>query len=130
MGKFVTMGAMLQCSFGMAPASLIVTVPLRPKRGNMLIATTMDMVPTTDIPTFGMCQTLTNPAVATATSAAMGVLTPAPCVPAITAPWAPGSAQVKVMNTPALTDNSKCLCTWGGNISITNPGNTAMATVK
>lgn len=121
---------MLQCSFGMAPASLIVTVPLRPKCGNMLIATTMDMVPTTNIPTFGMCQTLTNPAVASATSAAMGVLTPAPCVPAITAPWAPGSAQVKVMNMPALTDNSKCLCTWGGNISITNPGNTAMATVK
>lgn len=130
MGKFVTMGAMLQCSFGMAPASLIVTVPLRPKCGNMLMATTMDMIPTTNIPTFGMCQTLTNPAVASATSAAMGVLTPAPCVPVITAPWAPGSAQVKVMNTPALTDNSKCLCTWGGNISITNPGNTAMATVK
>ena len=130
MGKFVTMGAMLQCSFGMAPASLIVTVPLRPKCGNMLIATTMDMIPTTNIPTFGMCQTLTNPAVASATSAAMGVLTPAPCVPVITAPWAPGSAQVKVMNTPALTDNSKCLCTWGGNISITNHGNNAMAPVK
>jgi hypothetical protein len=60
----------------------------------------------------------------------MGVLTPMPCVPVITTPWAPGSAQVKVMNMPALTDNSKCMCTWGGNISITNPGNTAMATVK
>ena len=64
MGKFVTMGAMLQCSFGMAPTALIVNVPLRPKCGNMLMATTMDMVPGSNIPTFGMCQSLANPSVA------------------------------------------------------------------
>jgi hypothetical protein len=42
----------------------------------------------------------------------------------LTAPWAPGSMQVKVMNMPALTNNSKCMCAYGGQISITSPGNT------
>lgn len=126
MGNFVTTGAMLQCSFGMAPTTLAITVPMRPKCMNMLMATVMDMAPGVNIPTFGMCQSLSNPTVASATSAAMGVLTPMPCVPVITAPWTPGSAQVKVMNMPALTDNSKCVCAFGGNISITNPGNTSV----
>ena len=117
---------MLQCSFGMSPCSLVVVVPTRPKCMNMLMATTMDFTPA-NIPTFGMCQSLSNPTVASATSAAMGVLTPMPCVPAIAAPWAPGSMQVKVMNMPALTDNSKCMCSFGGNISITSPGNTMVS---
>ena len=79
MGNFVTMGAMLQCNQGMAPCSLIVTVPLRPKCMNMLMATTMDFTPA-NIPTFGMCRSMANPTVSAATSAAMGVLTPMPCV--------------------------------------------------
>lgn len=126
MGNFVTMGAMLQCNQGMAPCSLIVTVPLRPKCMNMLMATTMDFTPA-NIPTFGMCRSMANPTVSAATSAAMGVLTPMPCVPVIVAPWAPGSTMVKVMNMPALTDNSKCMCSWGGQISITSPGNTMVS---
>jgi hypothetical protein len=48
------------------------------------------------------------------------VLTPMPCIPVIAAPWSPGG-QVKVMNMPALINNAKCMCTWGGNISVTNP---------
>jgi hypothetical protein len=92
---------------------------------NMLMAVTTDFS-VTNIPTFGMCQSMANPTVASATSAACGVLTPMPCVPLITAPWAPGSAQVKVGGIAALTNNSKCMCSYGGNISITNPGNTAV----
>ena len=123
------MGAMLQCTFGMAPSSLMVTVPLRPKCGNMLMANIMDFVPMTNILPFGMCQSLSNPTVASATSAAMGVLTPMPCVPVITAPWAPGG-QVKVMNMPALINNAKCMCTWGCQISVTNPSGSMMTQGK
>lgn len=125
MGNFVTQGAMLQCSFGMSPCSLIVIVPTRPMCMNMLMAVTTDFS-ITNIPTFGMCQSMANPTVASATSAAMGVLTPMPCVPVISAPWSPGSSQVKVGGIAALTNNSKCMCSYGGNISITNPGNTAV----
>lgn len=125
MGNFVTQGAMLQCSFGMSPCSLIVIVPTRPMCMNMLMAVTTDFS-ITNIPTFGMCQSMANPTVASATSAAMGVLTPMPCIPVISAPWSPGSSQVKVGGIAALTNNSKCMCSYGGNISITNPGNTAV----
>ena len=130
MAKLVTTGAMLQCSFGTAPTSLAVADPTRPKCGNMLMATIQDMASGTNIPTFGMCQSIANPQVQTATSAAMGTLTPQPCIPAITSAWTPGSAQMKVKNTPALTDSCTCSCMWNGIISIKNPGNAAKANVK
>ena len=38
MGNFVCQGAMLQCTFGTTPSTLTVTVPMRPKCGNMLMA--------------------------------------------------------------------------------------------
>lgn len=116
---------MLQCTFGTAPSTLMVTVPMRPKCGNMLMANIMDMVPMTNIMSFGMCQSIGNPTVATATSAAMGVLTPMPCTPAITAPWAP-PGQTMVMGQPALINNAKCMCMWGGMISVNNPSGCTM----
>ena len=73
MGKIVTNGAMLQCSFGTTPCSLAVSDPTRPQCGNMLVATIQDNTPA-NIPTFGMCQSIANPQVQTATSAAMGTL--------------------------------------------------------
>ena len=80
MGKFVCQGAMMQCSFGMTPAPLSVIDPTRPKLSSSLpVANIMDYVPMTNIPSFGMCQSMANPQVAAATSAALGVLTPQPC---------------------------------------------------
>jgi len=129
MGNFVCQGAMLQCSFGMAPSSLMVVIPLRPKCGNMLMGTIMDIVPMANIMPFGMCQSMANPTVASATAAALGVLTPMPCVPVITAPWAP-PGQVKIMGQPALINNAKCMCAWGGQISVTNPSGSMMTQGK
>lgn len=128
MGKFVTNGALLQCSFGMAPSPLTV-VGMRPMNQNMPMANIMDFAPMVNIKPFGMCQSMSNPQVAAATSAAMGVLTPMPCIPVITAPWNP-AAQVKVCQLPALLDNGKCMCAWGGQISVTFPGQASMATGK
>ena len=86
MAKYVCMGAMLKCTFGMTPSSLMVTVPLRPMIQNKPKATIMDFAPMVNILPFGMCQSLSNPTVASATSAALGVLTPMPCIPAIVPP--------------------------------------------
>ena len=122
MAKQVVMGAMMQCSFGVAPSSLIVLPVNRVVVENMLAANIMDFKPVVNIPPFGMCNAPTNPAVIAATSAALGVPTPAPCVPVIPAPWAPGSPTVPIGNMPALNDTSKCMCTWAGVISINNPG--------
>ena len=129
MGQLVCAGAMLQCTFGMAPSSFMVVDPTRPLVQNKPIANIMDNKPMVNILPFGMCQSLANPTVASATSAAMGVLTPMPCVPVIAAPWAP-PGQLKVANLPALINNAKCMCNWGGQISVTMPGNVCPAQGK
>jgi hypothetical protein len=116
------MGAMMQCSFGAAPSALIVLPANRVTAEGKPAANIMDHKPVVNIPSFGMCTAPTNPAVIAATSAALGVPTPAPCVPVVPAPWAPGSPTVPIGNMPALNDTSKCTCTWAGVISITNPG--------
>lgn len=122
MGNHVCMGAMMQCTFGVAPASLIVLPVNKVMTSNVPAANIMDNKPMVNIPTFGMCQSPANPTVAAATAAALGVLTPMPCIPATAAPWAPGSPTVLVGNMPALNDSSKLMCNWGGVISINSPG--------
>jgi hypothetical protein len=124
MPQQVVNGAMMQCSFGMAPSSLIVLPANKVMSGNMPAANIMDHVPIVNIPTFGMCQSIANPVVAAATTAALGVLTPMPCIPATASPWAPGSPTVMIGNQPALNSTSKCMCNWAGVIQITNPGQT------
>ena len=123
MPKLVVAGAQLSCPFGVAPAVLNV-LPTNTTMAPTPAATIMDMAPMVNIPTFGMCNTPSNPQVAAATSAALGVLTPQPCIPVTTAPWSPGSATVKIGNMPALNDTCTCNCQWGGVITITNPGQT------
>jgi len=122
MGEQVTSGAMLMCAFGMAPGTLTVLPVNRTMVGGNPAATIMDQVPMVNIGTFGMCMSIANPTVAAATSAAMGVLTPMPCIPVIPAPWAPGSPTVMIGNLPALNNSSQCMCAWAGVIQITMPG--------
>ncbi|MBR5043418.1 MAG: DUF4280 domain-containing protein [Bacteroidales bacterium] len=129
MGKFVCAGAVLQCSFGMAPSTFMVPDPTRPLVQNKPMANISDMKPMANIMPFGMCQSMSNPTVASATAAAMGTLTPMPCVPVIVAPWVPGGKEM-VANMPALLDNCKCMCAWGGNISVNMPGNVCLAEGK
>lgn len=124
MSMQVVYGAQLQCSFGAAPSTLIVTPVNREQVTNQFAANIMDHVPMVNIMPFGVCASLANPTTASATSAAMGVLTPTPCVPLVPAPWMPGSPTVLVANQPALSNPSKCMCTYAGIISIVSPGQT------
>ena len=122
MGKpAVTTGAMLTCSFGMAPSTLI-ALPPRPLIEGKPAATITDIAPMSNIPPFGMCSTLSNPTVAAATAAALGVLTPMPCVPVIPAPWIPMAPQTLIGGIPALVAGSTCNCAFGGVIQIGFPG--------
>ena len=117
----MTSGAMTLCSFGAAPGTLNV-VPAGITAGPAPIATVTDIVPFLNIAPFAMCTSLANPAVASATAAALGVLTPMPCTPVIPAPWQPGSPTVQVQGRPALTNLSTCQCAYGGVITIAVPG--------
>jgi len=121
MGQLVCGGAALQCSFGLAPGMLNV-LPVNRTMTAMPIANIMDNKPFVNIAPFGMCNSMANPAVASATAAALGVLTPMPCTPVVAAPWVPGSPTVLVANMPALNNSSKCMCNFGGVIQIVNPG--------
>lgn len=123
MGFCVCGGAMISCSFGAAPSVLNV-LPKNKVISNMPIANIMDNVPMVNVAPFGMCSSIANPTVAAATAAALGVLTPMPCIPVTTAPWMPGSPTVLIANMPALNQSSKLMCMWGGVIQVTNPGTT------
>ena len=121
MGIQVCAGAMMLCSFGVAPSSLVV-LPVNRTMTGAPAANIMDNKPMVNIPPFGMCSSPANPMVAAATAAALGVLTPMPCIPVTAAPWAPGSPTVLIGNMPALNNSSKLMCNWGGVIQITVPG--------
>ena len=120
MAQAVCSTAICMCSMGAAPTALNV-IPHGALTTQLPLANIMDDT-IVNLPTFGMCMSPSNPTVAAATSAALGVLTPMPCVPAIMAPWVVGSIPVLLENIPVLNDTSKAICNWGGVVSINFPG--------
>jgi len=122
----VVSAATAMCSFGVAPATLVVLpvhqVMAGPPAGNI-----GDAAPIVNIPPFGACSSLANPAVAAATAAALGVLTPMPCVPVPAGPWVPGAPKVILKGMPALDMTSKAMCAWGGVIQILSPSQMKVA---
>jgi hypothetical protein len=122
MTQQVVSGAILQCSFGAAPGPLTVLPVNRVTGCNMPAANIMDHVPMLNVPTFGMCSSPTNPVVITATAAALGVLTPMPCVPATATPWVPGVPTVQIANMPAVSNDCKLNCLWAGVIAVNMAG--------
>ena len=121
MGMQVCAGAMLRCSFGAAPASLLV-LPASRVLAPVPAATIMDGKPLVNILPFGLCSAPTNPAVIAATAAKLGVFTPVPCVPVTPAPWIVGAPTVLIGGAPALDAASTLMCAWAGVITVVNPG--------
>src|SRR5450432_4108842 len=122
MPSSVVSTAMMMCTMGAAPGTLTI-LPVNMTTGDeQNAATVMDFIPMTNIGTFGMCMSPANPQVAAATTAAMGVLTPMPCIPATTSPWVPGSTLVTINNLAMLLSTDTCMCMWAGVISITFAG--------
>ena len=123
----VCSGATLQCSFGVDPSMLSVLPQNRTLTAGMPAANIMDHIPLVNILPFGMCQSLANPMVAAATAAALGVLTPMPCIPATATPWIPGGPPTMLLgNMPSLHSNSTLMCNWAGVIKIAMPGQVQM----
>lgn len=115
-------GATLTCTFGAAPAVLTVLPARRVLTGGQPAATIMDSAPMVNVSPFAMCISPTNPQVAAATAAALGVLTPQPCIPAVAGPWSPGDPTVLIGGQPALVNTDMCTCMWGGVVTIGSPG--------
>ena len=126
MPQHVCNGATLQCTFGLAPSTLIVLPVNRVLTSNQPAANINDHIPMVNIMPFAMCSSIANPTVASATAAALGVLTPMPCLPVIPAPWVAGAPTVLLAKMPSLDNISKLTCMWAGVISIINPGQTTV----
>jgi Domain of unknown function (DUF4280) len=119
MGSLVCDGAVLQCSFGTTPSTF--SASSTDVSGTEAAAGAVTDVGSENVPPFGMCTSLSNPQVASATAAANGALTPQPCQPVLS-PWTPGSSGVTIDGNPALDDSSTCSCSWGGTITIGSAG--------
>ena len=99
----VCMGAMMQCTFGMAPSSLVVLPTNRVMTQQVPDANIMDHIPMVNIMPFGTCTALLGP-----------------CVPATLTPWVPGAVAPPVIldGQPALDNISICNCMVGGIITV------------
>ena len=116
MAFYVNNGTCIKCSFGSTQSTIQVIRMINVD--GAAFANIMDNKPMVNIKPFGMCRSLANPTVASATSAAMGVLTPMPCIPnTSTAPWMPGKIDFQIDGKPALMDDCKLMCMWGGIIN-------------
>lgn len=122
MAQLVTTGAQAMCTFGTAPGTINVTSQTTCLAEGKPVATIQD-VQMVNITPFGLCTSLANPQVAAATAAALGVLTPQPCMLMAAGTWIPTKPTVLIGGKPCLTNDCKMMCTnGGGNISIVSPG--------
>ncbi len=115
-------GAQLTCSFGTAPSSLLVLPTNKVLTSSLPAATVQDMQPFVNILPFAMCTSMANPTVVSATAAAMGVLTPMPCIPVPAGIWVPGVPKTLIGGVPAIDNSCTLTCAYGGVITITNAG--------
>lgn len=117
----VVNGATIRCSMGTAPAKLAV-LPPDTVGHEMAVADDKAFAPNVKIAPFAMCRSPTNPQVAAATAAALGVLTPQPCVPMTMKPWTGTASNTETMRGKVLIATSRCDCQWGGMIEIVEAG--------
>lgn len=122
MSELVAATGTATCTMGTAPAPVKVTSQTKVLAGGKPAATIQDCQGVANVGPFGMCNSLANPAVASATAAALGVLTPQPCMPVPAGSWIPTKPKVLVGGKPCLTSDCKLMCAYAGSISMTNPG--------
>lgn len=123
MGMKVITGASLMCPFGTAPSVFNATSQTKVLTEGKPLGTIKDVAANVNIPPFGMCTSMANPQVASATAAALGVLTPQPCMPTAAGTWTPVKPNIIIGGIPCLCSDAQLICMNGGGvIKITNPG--------
>ena len=123
MGEVVVNGAKITCSFGSNPTELMVTSQRKCMVCGRPAATIMDAKPGVNISSFGLCSSLLNPQVASATAAALGVLTPQPCGFIPGGMWSADKSKIILAGKPVLCNSSRLICGMGqGIITVTTTG--------
>ncbi|MCR4997039.1 MAG: DUF4280 domain-containing protein [Butyrivibrio sp.] len=122
MSELVVASGTCMCSMGMAPAPLKVTNNAKVLADGKPCGTMADAQGVANVGPFGMCTSLANPTVAAATAAALGVLTPQPCVPAVTGTWIPTKPKILIGGKPCLSSDCKAVCAYAGSLSVAFAG--------
>lgn len=117
----------MKCSMGTNLAKLTVLPSRTVFLTGQPMANISDHQTMVNLAPFGLCRSLGFPATASATAAALGTLTPMPCMHNTPFPWMGGKMDYLVKGQPALLRSSTCQCLWGGTISIVDDGQTAPA---
>ena len=126
MGTVVMSGASITCPFALGPSTIVSGSKTNVTTGGGIVLTMMDCQPGTNIAPFPACTSMSNPAVAAATSAALGVLTPSTCTPVSPGPWTSEKSNVIIGGSPVLTQSCQLTCGYGGTITIAAPGQTKL----
>lgn len=122
MSQLVIATGTCMCTMGTAPAPLKVTNNAKVLADGKPIGTIADCQGFANVGPFGLCTSLANPAVASATAAALGVLTPQPCTPVTAGTWIPTKPKILIGGKPCLSSDSKAICSYAGSISVTYAG--------
>lgn len=112
----------MKCTMGTSPAKLTVLPTRTVYLTGQPQANISDHKTMVNLAPFGLCRSLGFPATASATAAAMGTLTPMPCMHNTPMPWMGGKMDYLVKGQPALLKSCKCQCMWGGTISLVTDG--------
>lgn len=120
--SYVCSGAMMKCTMGTAPAKLTVLPTRTVYLAGQPQANISDHKSMVNLAPFGLCRSLAFPPTAAATAAALGTLTPMPCMHNTPAPWFVGKMDDLIKGQPALLKSCKCQCMWGGTISLVTDG--------
>lgn len=124
--SYVCSGAMMKCTMGSSPARLTVLPSRTVFLAGQPQANISDHKSMVNLAPFGVCRSLAFPPTASATAAALGTLTPMPCIHNTPAPWFVGKMDTLIKGQPALLQSCKCQCMWGGTISLINNGQVAI----
>ncbi len=111
----VVTGAVVKCMYGAMPASLVTTSQMNVTDNGKPFATIQDCT-MANFQTFSMCTCPSNPAVV----AAQG--SPVPCARVPAGLWIPKHPNIMAGQNPLLTSDCTCMCGFGAQISIVNPG--------
>ncbi|MBR1734288.1 MAG: DUF4280 domain-containing protein [Alphaproteobacteria bacterium] len=116
MGLGLCSTALAQCPFGVAPAPLTF-LPSPTVFGTAgPLGHIADCIPFVNITPFGVCSSLLNPATAALTAAALGILTPGPCIPTPAGTWIPAAPNILCDMGPMLNTEAMLICAYGGVI--------------
>lgn len=118
MGNLICSNALMSCSFGMIPSAFQATNCMQVMASG-IVGNVMDATPA-NLMNFGMCMSMANPMVASATAIALGVLTPQPCLPVPMGLWITPKMNILIKNAPALSSDAKLFCAYGGIIQFNN----------